>query len=259
MKTLIPLVLTLALSGCVRSNFLRQDEVDREDESESYYQPAGNSVTGAARIGMIKQPKKKVLVLGFWNDTPVGDDSIGMFAAEELKRELILKKKVIFPEEKISNAVTRDFVEGDRIQTAQLVREGKRVGVNTIIVGRISKIIFRQDREEVGILREAQTSVAVDVEMKVFDAATGREVHQAKRTGLAENVAHIMFDDDALSSKSARMEIAKDAVATAIRKITGEVLLSLEKWTGRAGLRNWSGIRFTSMRVEHRVCSPATS
>jgi len=235
MKTLVPFLMVFAVAGCVRSNLYRQDEDTFEDSGDSYYSESLSGASAADRIGKIKQPKKKIMVLGFWNDTPIGDDSIGNFAAEELKRILSVKKKVIFPDDKTTTAVTRDFVEGDRIQTAQLIREGKRVGVNTIVVGRISKITFRQDREEVGILREAQTAVSVDLEMKVFDAASGREVHQAKRTGNSFNVAHVVFDDDALSSKNARMEIAKDAVAEAVRKITGEVLISLEKmdWQGR--------------------------
>jgi hypothetical protein len=242
MKALLSfLILTsfLVSMGCTRSNSYRQDEEFYEETPSGYYNSTGAGGIGAApsteRIEKIKQPKKKVLVLGFWNDTPMGDDSIGMFAADELKRELYLSKKVIFPDEKSATAVTRDFVDGDRVQTTQLVREGKRVGVNTIIIGRISKIIFRQNREEVGILREAQSAVAVDIEMKVFDAVSGREVHTAKRSGTSMNTAHIAFDDDQLATKAARNEIAKEAVAVAIKKLVTDAFISMEKmdWQGR--------------------------
>jgi hypothetical protein len=54
----------------------------------------------------------------------------------------------------------------------------------------------------VGILREAQSAVAVDIEMKVFDAVSGREVHTAKRSGTSMNTAHIAFDDDQLANQS---------------------------------------------------------
>lgn len=234
MKKLVPLIFCLVLAGCVRSTMFHRDQDYMDDASDSYYTDDSFERSGV-RADRIKQPKKKILVLGFWNDTPMGDESIGVFAAEELKRLLSVKKKVIFPDEKTTTAVTHDFVEGDRIQTSQLIREGKRVGVNAVVVGRISKITFRQDREEVGILREAKSAVSVDLEMKVFDVASGREVHQAKRSGNAANIARILFDDDALSTKNARIEIAKDAVAEAIRKMTGEVMLSLEKmdWQGR--------------------------
>ena len=241
-KPLIPLsvVLTAALilaTACTRSDSYKQDEQFYEETPSGYYNNGGGGGTGSItdRVEKIKQPKKKVLVLGFWNDTPVGDDSIGAFAAEELKRELFLSKKVIFPDDKMATAVTRDFVDGDRVQTAQLIREGKRVGVNTIIIGRISKIVFRQDREEVGIMRQAQSAVAVDIEMKVFDAVSGREVHSAKKSGASFNTARIVFDDDALASKAARNEIAKDAVAEAAKKLVPEAFIAMEKmdWQGR--------------------------
>ena len=239
MKAIFPFLLLVSMIGCTRSDSYRKDEEFYEETPSGYYNSTGPGGVGSAptteRIEKIKQPKKKVLVLGFWNDTPVGDDSIGTFAAEELKRNLFLSKKVIFPEEKSASAVTRDFVDGDRVQTAQLIREGKRVGVNTIIIGRISKIVFRQNREEVGILREAESAVAVDIEMKVFDAVSGREVHSAKRSGASFNTAHIVFDDDALASKAARNEIAKDAVVDAVRKLVPDAFLSMEKmdWQGR--------------------------
>jgi hypothetical protein len=239
MKTLLPLLLLVSMIGCARSDAYKKDEEFYEETPSGYYHSDGAGGLGGApsadRIEKIKQPKKKVLVLGFWNDTPVGDDSIGMFAAEELKRELYLSKKILFPEDKSATAVTKDFVDGDRVQTAQLVREGKRVGVNTIIIGRISKIIFRQNREEVGILREAQSAVAVDIEMKVFDAVSGREVHAAKRSGVSFNTAHIVFDEDQLATKAARSEIAKEAVADAVKKLIPEAFLSMEKmdWQGR--------------------------
>lgn len=240
MKAILPFLFAAVLVGCARSDAYRKDEEFYEETPSGYYNSNGPGGLGGPgtlteRIEKLKQPKKKVLVLGFWNDTPVGDDSIGQFAADELKRELLMSKKVIFPEEKGATAVTRDFVDGDRVQTAQLVREGKRVGVNTIIIGRISKIVFRQNREEVGILREAQSAVAVDIEMKVFDAVTGREVHNAKRSGASFNTARVVFDEDQLATKAARNEIAKDAVVDAMKKLVPDTFLAMEKmdWQGR--------------------------
>lgn len=234
MKTLLPLALVV-LVGCARSSMFHRDQEFFEDAPQGYYTSDTLAGAGGGMVEKLKQPRKKVLVLGFWNDTPVGDDSIGLFAADELKRGLIIGKKVIFPDEKTTTAVTRDFVDGDRIQSAQLVREGKRLGVSSVVIGRISKIAFRQSREEVGLFREAQTVVTTDVEMKVFDAITGREVHSAKRSATAAATAHIVFDDDALSSREARNEIARDAIAEAVRKMTDEVNLAMEKmdWQGR--------------------------
>jgi hypothetical protein len=228
-------VIAVFFSACARSDAYRKDQEFYEDSGSGYYsqKPGQNSATD--RLEKIKQPRKKVLVLGFWNDTPIGNDSLGAFGAEELRRALYLSRRVIFPEEKTVSAVTRDFVQGDRVQVAQLIREGRRVGVTSIVVGRISKIVFRQDREEVGILREAQNAVAVDIELKVFDVGSGREVHSVKRSGVATNSAKIAFNDDMSANQEARDDIAKDAIYDAVTKLVPDALTALDKmdWQGR--------------------------
>ena len=230
------LAIPIFLAACARSNAYRQDQEFYEDTPGGYY--AHNPAQGSnptAHLEKIKQPKKRVLVLGFWNDTPVGDDSLGVFGADELKRELYLSKRVLFPDDQMSSAVTKDFVDGDRVQVSQLIREGRRVGVSSVFVGRISKIVFRQDREEVGILREAESAVAVDIELKAFDVSSGREVHSVKRSGTAVSTTHIAFDDDAMANKEARKEIIKEAIHDAVMKLVPDALVSLDKmdWQGR--------------------------
>jgi hypothetical protein len=229
-------VLALLTNACTRSDAYRRDQDAYEDRDNSYYNKSTTTDTAAGgRLDRIKQPKKKILVLGFWNDTPVGDDSLGAFSAEELRRELYLGKRVLFPDDKTVTAVTKDFVEGDHVQVSQLVREGRRLGVSSVVVGRISKITFRQNREEVGILREAKSAVAVDIEMKVFDVSSGREVLSAKRSGSAMNTSRIIFDTDALGNKDARNDLAREALHDAAVKLVPDVLMSLEKmdWQGR--------------------------
>lgn len=225
----------LALS-CARSDQFRKDQEFYEETPEGYYTQQYQSPRNASgSIEKIKQPKKKSLVLNFWNDTPVGDESLGTFAAEELRRELFLSKRVLLPRPDSVNSVTKDFVDGDHVNVTQLVREGRKFGVSTIVVGRISKITIRQDREEVGILREAQAMVSADIEIKVFDVASGREVHAARRTGVAAATAKIAFNEDAVSSREARDQISKEALHDAIMKIMPDVVLSLDKldWQGR--------------------------
>ena len=226
-------------SGCARSDAYKKDHDMAEETGEGYYsQPSQYRGNPADKLEKIQQPKKKILVLNFWNDTPVGDESLGEFGAEELKRELFTSKRVLFPDTKGVQSATKDFVEGDHVQIAQLIREGRRLGVSSIVVGRISKINFRHDREEVGILREQQSGAMVDLELKVFDVASGREVHSVKKSGIAANTAHVLFDGDATNSKEARSEIAKEALHDAVMKIIPEILLSMDKmdWQGRIAM-----------------------
>jgi hypothetical protein len=215
----------------------KKDKDPTDDTPSGYYSDSDASKTTdpSAKLERLKGPKKKVLILNFWNDTPVGDETLGSFAVDELKHELASSRHVLFPDDKFVSSVTKDFVDGDRVQSAQLVREGRRFGVSAVVVGRISKITFRQDREEVGLLRKAESAVVVDIEMKVFDVTSGREVASYKRSGIANNTSHVVFDEDRLSSKEARMEISKDALHDAVLKLVPDVLVSMDKmdWQGR--------------------------
>lgn len=234
MRTLV--IALLVLSGCARSGSYKSDRDYYEETGDGYYQTDPTPKVGdGQKIERLKQPKKRVLVLSFWNDTPVADSTIGDFGAEELKRELYIRNRVVFPDEKSVISATKDFVDGDRIQLTQLIREGRRAGVSTVIVGRISKLNFRHDSEEVGILREAQSAVTVDVEIKTFDVAAGREVHSAKRTGSAASTTKILFDQESLSNKDAKSDLAKEAVKDAVARLVPQAVLALEKmdWQGR--------------------------
>lgn len=235
----VALTLAFGTSSCVKGLGYRKDSNDSAEEGPGSYYSDSDSAKNGSEMGVklekLKGPKKKVLILSFWNDTPVGTEALGSFASEELKRELFIAKKVLFPDDKFVSSVTKDFVEGDRVQSAQLVREGRRFGVSAVVVGRISKIVFRQDREEVGILRQAESAVVVDIEMKVFDVSSGREIASYKRTGAAMNSAHIAFDEDQLASREARAEISKEAIREAVLKLIPDVQASIEKmdWQGR--------------------------
>lgn len=224
------------LASCTRSDQYKRDREFYEETPDGYYsaQPNG-SMAATEKLERLKQPKKKVMVLNFWNDTPVGDQELGVYAGAELKRALLAQRRVLLPEENRIDAGTKDFVDGDHIQVAQLIREGRRMGVTAVVIGRISKIVFRHEKEEVGILREAQSAVAVDLEAKVFDVGGGREIATLKRSGAASSVAKVIFDADALSSKEARADLAKEALARAVSMMTADVSLALDKmdWQGR--------------------------
>src|SRR5687767_2648949 len=101
-KGLLSLVVFSALvgSGCARSGQFFKDKDSYEDRSAdgSYYSlPSGGDPVPAG-MERIAQPKKKVLILDFWNDTPIGDQKLGAFAASELRRELDTRNRVILPE-----------------------------------------------------------------------------------------------------------------------------------------------------------------
>jgi hypothetical protein len=225
----------VSMSACARLGEFRRDRDVADEAPAGYYREGEESARKAEVLERLKGPKKKVLVLSFWNDTPAGDEALGDFAAQELRREFSLGKQILLPDDKSVTTVTRDFVDGDRVQVSQLVREGRKFGVSCVILGRISRIQFRQNREEVGILRNAESRALVELEMKVFDVASGREVGTYQRTGSAASTARVVMQEDALAGKAARDELAKEAIYEAVQKLMPDALIAMEKmdWQGR--------------------------
>ena len=84
------------LTSCQRSAQYRHDS----DLADMDVAPGpSRSMKSSLRADMIGQPKKRALVLEFWNDTPIKSDTLGAFAAEELKRGLGMTRRVIVPED----------------------------------------------------------------------------------------------------------------------------------------------------------------
>lgn len=221
------------LSGCQRSGAFKRDQDYYKPEGESYYDRGKKGATG--RIALLGQPKKRVVVLNFWNDTPVRQNDIGNFAADELRRGLFQSQKMILPADARSDLGTEDFVQGDKVKVSQLIREGRRMGVAMLVVGRVTKVVFRQRGDDIGVLRQKQSMAGVDVELKVFDVAGGREILSTGRSGDAASNAMVAMEEENLEAAEYRAELTKLAIRNAMTQLIPDVVKSVEKmtWEGR--------------------------
>jgi hypothetical protein len=181
------------------------------------------------------QPKKRVLVLNFWNDTPLIQSELGVFAANELRRGLFLSQKVILADDIKPELNTEDFLDGEHVRVAQLIREGRRLGMAVVVLGRVTQIVFRQKGDEVGLFRQRQSLAAAQIEMKVFDIQGGREVVASTQSGEASASAMSAFDNGSLETPAYRAELTKLALRQAAAKLVPDVVHSVDKlaWQGR--------------------------
>jgi hypothetical protein len=226
------------LAGCQRSAAFRQDQ-DYYREGSMYSSPS-SPTSASKRFESMGQPRKKIVILDFWNDTPIKQATIGSFAADELRRSLYVTQRMIVPTDLRTEFGTRDFVQadrgnGDQVRVAQLVREGRRLGVAVIGIGRIAKIVFRQRGDEVGLLRQTQSLAAADVELKLFDVAAGREILSIGKSGQAASNALISVEGENQQSNDYRTELTQLAVRDAVAQLVPDVIRSVEKlaWQGR--------------------------
>ena len=233
MKSLrwIALVGLFGIAACSRSPEFEHDK-DFYKGDDGYYD---RGRTNAEKVESMGQPKKKVMVFAFWNDTPVKAPTLGAYSADELKRGLAVSQRLIVPKDLSTLLTTEDFVSGEKVKVAQLIREGRRLGVAVAIVGRITKVVFRQRGDAIGIFRQKQSLAAVDVEIKIFDVGAGREVAALGRSGEAISTSSVALEEENLESQDFRTEMSKLAARNAISTMVPDVVRTIEKmvWQGR--------------------------
>lgn len=234
-KRVFWVLVLVTLGACARSESYRQDAEYYNDPNYYSYYYGASAKSPSQQVEQFGQPKKTLDVLNFWNDTPVQFPDLGSFAAVELKRDLANSQRVLLPEKMITQIETGIFVQGAQINVAQLVREGRRMGVRVLILGRISKISFRQKGDDIGLLRQKQSAAAVDLEIKLFDISTGREMMAVGRSGTSTSSAMVAFDATRMDSPEFRAELVRLAIRDAATKLTPAVLRAMEKmeWRGR--------------------------
>jgi hypothetical protein len=229
-----------ALLGCQRSPSFKKDQGIPQDDAppsgSAYYDKGQAPIPSTTRIERMGQPKKRVTVLNFWNDTPVKIAELGDFAALELKRFLFATQRMIVPTDAKSDKVTEDFVQGDSVKVGQLIREGRKLGVSVLIIGRVTKIIFRSHGDEVGIIRSKQSIAGVDVEIKIFDIQSGREMMATARSAEATSNAMVAVDDANMESREFRAELTKLAVRNAVTLLVPDIVKTIEKMAWQGGI-----------------------
>jgi hypothetical protein len=237
-KILILVFLSAILSSCQRSMGYKRDKDYYGEDPSSYYDQAQDGQSAekpSQRIARLGQPKKRVFVFDFWNDSPLKEMPIEAYSADELRRALFLSKRVIIAPELKSELKTADFVQGDKVKVAQLIRESRKLGVAVAVIGRIARIVFRQKGEDIGILRQRSSAAAVDLEVKLFDVATGREIAAIGRSGEAQASALALLDSTDLSNLEYRIELVRLAIRNTIQPLVSEILKNIDKmsWEGR--------------------------
>jgi hypothetical protein len=224
------------MSACQRSpQFKRDQEYPSAENSSSYYGKTASGKSVTSRIEQMGQPKKRVVILNFWNDTPVSQADLGLFAADELRRGLFLTQRMILPPDAKTELGTEDFVQGEKVKVAQLIREGRKLGVAVLGIGRVTKITFRQRGDDIGLLRQKQSLAGVDIEMKLFDVAGGREIMADAKSGESSSNALVALEPKGVEAPEFRAELVRLAVRNAVAQLVPSVVRSIEKltWEGR--------------------------
>lgn len=224
------------LTACQRGGMFYHPDEDRgNDLTDRYYDEKASAQSSINRMENTGQPKRRITVFNFANDSPEKHEGFGDYAADELRRGFFLTRRVMFPEANRTDLNTQDYVQGDQIRVAQLIQEGRKIGAGVVVVGRISKVVFRQRGDEIGIFRQNHSLAGVQLEVKVFDVHAGRELLATVRVGESTDHSLIALEGNRLSDPEFRSELIRGAIRQAVGSLVPELMRAIEKtvWQGR--------------------------
>ncbi len=224
------------LVSCQHTSTLQRSEGFRDsDIPAGYYSGKAEHAVLTQKVEYQNQPKKRTLVLNFWNDTPIKIDALGSFAGDELRRGLLLTDRVIYPTDVREDLSTETFVDREQVKVEQLVRESRKVGASVALIGRIRKIVYRQKGDDVGLFRKKQSMVAVELEIKAFDVHQGKELMASSKFGEANGDSLAITEDQKVENTALKIELTHLAVREALAGFVPELVTLIDKmkWQGK--------------------------
>ena len=192
--------------------------------------PKVNSVSDFSPI------KKKIALLPFYNESPMGGEDLAITALEEFRREMSRSREFLFdPEAENIFGTSKEIYAGGGVKLAQLSRKAKLSGVNIVIFGRIKEARVRQKTDEIGLVRKVKSIAESIVEIKVFDVLSNKELFTDNLDGNITDDNFRFYNSEAEENYSYRQDLLRYSARVAVRKFIPRIVKvgSRLDWMGR--------------------------
>lgn len=179
---------------------------------------------------------KKVALLTFYNESPLGGDDLSITATEEFRTEISKSRDFsVDPQGESIFGNSKEIYAGGGVKLAQLARKAKMSGVNIVIFGRIKEARIRQKSDEIGFVRKVKSLAEVMIEIKVYDVLTNKELFSETVDGDISDDNLRFYKTESEENLSYRQEILRYSTKVAIRKFVPKILKLGNKleWMGR--------------------------
>jgi curli biogenesis system outer membrane secretion channel CsgG len=180
--------------------------------------------------------KKKVALLTFFNESPQGGDDLGVVATEELRSELARTGEfVIDPMAARSFGNSKEIYAGGGSKLVQLSRQARIQGINLVIFGRIIEARVRENTDEIGLVRKTKSYTESQIELRIFDIGSNREIFVETLRGYADDSTFRLFSADRETQLQYRRDLMRYGVRVAMRRAVPSILEVATKldWIGR--------------------------
>lgn len=180
--------------------------------------------------------KKRVALLGFFNESPYGGEDLGFTATEELKAEMLRSGQFILdPTATSVFGTSKEVYAGGGVKLIQMARKAKAQGLNFVIFGRVIEARIREKTDEIGVVRQTKAYTESKIEIRIFDVNANKEIFTETVKGYADDSSFRFFMSDQESKLEYRRDLLRYVVKVAIRKGMPQIIGLAQKleWVGR--------------------------
>ncbi len=195
-----------------------------------------NQAGNLNRVSDFNPIKKKIALLSFYNESPMGGDDLAVTATEEFRREISKSREfLIDPEAEKIFGTSKEIYAGGGVKLVQLARKAKNSGVNLVVFGRVKEARVRQKSDEIGFVRKVKSLAETYVEIKVYDVLANKELFSETVDGNISDDNMRFYQAESEDNLAYRQELLRYSVKVAVRKFIPRVskVGSRLDWMGR--------------------------
>lgn len=180
--------------------------------------------------------KKKIALLPFFNEAPMGGEDLAIQATEEFRREMSKAKDFIIDPSVVQIfGSSKEIYAGGGVKLVQLTRKAKNAGVNLVVFGRIVEARIRQNSDEIGFVRKTRAISETKIEIKIFDVLSGKELISETTEATINDDNFKFYITESEENLAYRQDLLRFSARAAVRKFIPQVIQVAGKldWTGR--------------------------
>lgn len=195
-----------------------------------------SQASGVTRVTEFSPIKKKIALLSFYNESPMGGDDLAVVATEEFRREISKSREFLLdPDAEKIFGTSKEIYAGGGVKLVQLARKAKLAGVNIVVFARIKEARVRQKSDEIGFVRKVKSLAETYIELKAYDVLANKEL-------LSDTVDGNISDDnlkfylaETEDNLAYRQDLLRYSIKVAVRKLVPKVVRAGSRldWMGR--------------------------
>jgi len=195
-----------------------------------------NQANNLNRVGDFSPIKKKIALLTFYNESPMGGEDLAIVGTEEFRREISKSREfLIDPDAENIFGNSKEIYAGGGVKLVQLARKAKMSGVNIVVFGRIKEARVRQKSDEIGFVRKVKSLAETFVEIKAYDVLANKELYTETFDGNISDDNLKFYQAESEDNLAYRQELLRYSVKVAVRKFVPKIIQlgSRLDWMGR--------------------------